>query len=61
MFDEMPKILSQELSVRDGKSGLEFKYADGSIGFKAHDSEELIVISKDKTVTTYKKGIETWV
>ena len=53
MFDKIPRILSQDPSARGGKSGVKYKYADGSIGFREYASGKLIVTSKKNIITTY--------
>ena len=55
-FNE-PKILSQEADNQNGLSGVKYSYADGSFGFKAHASKNLIVTSPDNTVTTYNSEL----
>ena len=55
-FNE-PEILSQEADNQNGLSGVKYSYADGSFGFKAHASKNLIVTSPDNTVTTYNSEL----
>ena len=55
-FNE-PKILSKEADNQNGLSGVKYSYADGSVGFKAHASKNLIVTSPDNTVTTYNSEL----
>lgn len=55
-FNE-PKVLSKEADTQNGLSGVKYSYADGSFGFKAHASKNLIVTSPDNTVTTYNSEL----
>ena len=51
----LPKVLSETPDLQNGKFGIKYVYADGSVGFKPHDSKYLFVTAQDGSKTTYEE------